>query len=321
MSRLRSIERRRASLGEIRDIMNSMKSLAYMEARKLGRLVEAGHARTAAIEAAAADLVYFHADMLPATGKAAAVRILVGSERGFCGDLNQALWQRAASERADTAPAADGVAGAAGDGAATGSDAAPAVPGPALAPDDAILIAVGQKLRTAIEAEDGRAASYVDGAGIAEEVPGVFARLVRELDALRTEHGPIAVASLHYDSDGRIVTRALLPAFGDLAAPAPAPRHPPDVNLSPSELLLELTDQYLYAGLHDVLFTSLLHENQRRMTHLDAAVRHLDDKSSGLTHQANALRQEEITEEIEVILLSAGSAGAGPPGNKPQRVK
>jgi F-type H+-transporting ATPase subunit gamma len=291
MSRLRSIERRRASLGEIRDIMNSMKSLAYMEARKLGRLVEAGHARTAAIEAAAADLVYFHADMLPATGTATAVRILVGSERGFCGDLNQVLWRRAVSERADTAQ------------------------------DDAILIAVGQKLRTAIEAEGGRAASYVDGAGIAEEVPGVFASLVGELDALRTEHGPIAVASLHYDSEGRIVTRALLPAFGDLAAPAPAPRHPPDVNLRPSELLLELTDQYLDAGLNDVLFTSLLHENQRRMTHLDAAVRHLDDKSSGLTHQANALRQEEITEEIEVILLSAGGAGTGPPGRKPQRVK
>jgi F-type H+-transporting ATPase subunit gamma len=36
-------------------------------------------------------------------------------------------------------------------------------------------------------------------------------------------------------------------------------------------------------------------------------VQHLDDKSANLLHQSNALRQEEIIEEIEVILLSASS--------------
>jgi F-type H+-transporting ATPase subunit gamma len=48
-------------------------------------------------------------------------------------------------------------------------------------------------------------------------------------------------------------------------------------------------------------------ENLRRVRHLEGAVRHLDDKSATLQHQSNALRQEEIIEEIEVILLSASS--------------
>ena len=45
-------------------------------------------------------------------------------------------------------------------------------------------------------------------------------------------------------------------------------------------------------------------ENERRVQHLNAAVDHLDEKSLDLQRRANALRQEEIIEEIEVILLS-----------------
>jgi F-type H+-transporting ATPase subunit gamma len=36
-------------------------------------------------------------------------------------------------------------------------------------------------------------------------------------------------------------------------------------------------------------------------------VRRLDDEAEDLTRKCNALRQEEIVEEIEVILLSASS--------------
>jgi F-type H+-transporting ATPase subunit gamma len=53
-------------------------------------------------------------------------------------------------------------------------------------------------------------------------------------------------------------------------------------------------------------------ENHRRMTHLDRAVRHLDEKSHELSRRCNALRQEEIIEEIEVILLSAASLDRQP---------
>jgi F0F1-type ATP synthase gamma subunit len=40
-------------------------------------------------------------------------------------------------------------------------------------------------------------------------------------------------------------------------------------------------------------------------------VRHLDDESAELERQCNALRQEEIIEEIEEIMLSAASLGDG----------
>jgi F-type H+-transporting ATPase subunit gamma len=45
-------------------------------------------------------------------------------------------------------------------------------------------------------------------------------------------------------------------------------------------------------------------ENQRRMQHMDAAVRRLELTCADLLRRRNILRQEEITEEIEVIMLS-----------------
>jgi F-type H+-transporting ATPase subunit gamma len=57
--------------------------------------------------------------------------------------------------------------------------------------------------------------------------------------------------------------------------------------------------------LNTILFDSLMTENTLCVQHLDAAVKHLDDRDIVLERRCNALRQEEITEEIEIILLSA----------------
>jgi len=43
------------------------------------------------------------------------------------------------------------------------------------------------------------------------------------------------------------------------------------------------------------------------MQHLERATRHLDDSTEELGRKINALRQEEIIEEIEVILLNAAT--------------
>ena len=89
------------------------------------------------------------------------------------------------------------------------------------------------------------------------------------------------------------------------------------LNVAPEHLLLDLTDQYLFSSLFEILYGSLLTENRRRVSHLGDAVRHLDKKCVMLTHQANALRQEQTTEEIEVLLLSTGSTGTKA-GNSPR---
>jgi F0F1-type ATP synthase gamma subunit len=46
---------------------------------------------------------------------------------------------------------------------------------------------------------------------------------------------------------------------------------------------------------------------------MDAAIRKLDENSLGLHSRRNRLRQEEITEEIEVIMLSIETLRAAYP--------
>jgi F-type H+-transporting ATPase subunit gamma len=58
-----------------------------------------------------------------------------------------------------------------------------------------------------------------------------------------------------------------------------------------------------------LLYSSLMAENQRRIQHMDAAVRRLERTSTELLQKRNVLRQEEITEEIEVIMLSVEALG------------
>ncbi len=96
----------------------------------------------------------------------------------------------------------------------------------------------------------------------------------------------------------------------------PAVGFPPLLNLEPQRFLLGLIDQYLYAALHALLYQSLEAENERRIRHLDGSVRHLEERAAGLQRRIRALRQEEIIEEIEVILLnSVGLDEPGPTGS------
>ena len=67
----------------------------------------------------------------------------------------------------------------------------------------------------------------------------------------------------------------------------------------------DLTDHYLFAVLHEIFYISLMAENQRRLQHLEGAVKHLDDETVNLRRKSQIYRQEEITEEIEVILLNS----------------
>ena len=50
---------------------------------------------------------------------------------------------------------------------------------------------------------------------------------------------------------------------------------------------------------------SLIAENRRRLAHMEGALRRLDETTAVLGRRMHAARQEEITQEIEVIMLSA----------------
>ena len=61
--------------------------------------------------------------------------------------------------------------------------------------------------------------------------------------------------------------------------------------------------------MHDVFYGSLMAENRRRLQHMEGAMQRMEEKTGELQRRYNLLRQEEITEEIEIILLSADMLG------------
>lgn len=280
MTRRQDLERQCHSLNEIREIMNSMKMLAYMETRKLDRFLTAQHAVVSCIEDVAADFLSFHPEVLPGASETMCVYLLIGTERGFCGDFNQSLLRHLTSAL---------------DTKASGKP---------------LLITVGHKLHTLLE-NDARLAAQIDGASVVEEVAVVLSQITQELASLQKTHGVLSAYVIYHGREGGIVMQKLLPPFEHYLHRPQQHLHPPILNLQPEKFLIELSEQYLFAVLHEVLYTSLMAENHNRVTHLEGAVQHLDDESDKLKRRRNALRQEEIIEEIEVILLSASSIDDG----------
>jgi F-type H+-transporting ATPase subunit gamma len=275
MSRRRDVDSHRNMLDEIREIMNSMRTLAYIETRKLTRFLDAQRSVVGTLERVGADFLGFYPYPDSQPGATAHLRLVVGTERGFCGDFNESLLEQLDSELRESGGEAPSV------------------------------IVVGGRLHSRLEA-DPRVAVFIEGANVAEEVEIVLSEIVSALARLQPSDAPLTLTVLYREAGTeRVLSERLLPPFQTLHGTPPAFRHPPDLTLEPATFLSELTDQYLFASLNQVLYTSLLAENQIRLQHLDGAVSHLEETLAELARQSNRLRQEEITEEIEVIMLSA----------------
>lgn len=267
MTRRGEIERHLSALEDIHNIMASMKTLALLETRKLGRFMDTQRRVQNSIEIIAADYLA-HYPRPPAAPAPFAVTLLVGSERGFVGDFNEVLVRHWRERGRDSA-----------------------------------VLGLGQKLGAKLVHEP-RTLGVLEGASVAEEIPDILTRLVAQLAALQTEHGELALTVVHHgESRGEILATPVLPPFQALP-PVPAWSHPPHLNLAPPAFFEALLDHYLFAFLHTLLYRSLMAENQRRIEHLGGALHHLEQETDALRLKRNALRQEEIVEEIEVILLS-----------------
>jgi len=282
MSRRHDIEVRLAGLADIGRIMRSMKNLSYMETRKLGRFMDAQRRVSATVEAAAKDFLAHHPALLEALAEAPGDTppcwLLIGAERGFCGDFNEAVLQ-----------ALD---------AATAADAGPIG-----------LIATGSRLAAALE-QDPRLLAALPGASTAEEVGDVLARIIDTLDGIVARRHALRLKVLHWDDAAdRVRAVSLLPPFQDNGPAAPRHAYPPVLNMAPPAFLEHLVDHTLLAALQALLYSSLMAEHQHRLRHLEGALSRIDERTRTLTLRRNLWRQEEITEEIELILLNRPAEG------------
>lgn len=275
MSGLAELSQRHARLQDISGIMTAMKSLSLVEARKLARFIDHQQRMRANIESAAADFLRFNPGVAAGGSAGTPVTLIViGSERGFCGNFNERIVQ--ALDRLPTASAA------------------------------ASLVVVGQRLAARLDAHP-QVVARLDGATVTEEVPAVLDRLIDALQALRPADPDRAAAlqCLGHDAAGEPALVPLLPLPSPAAAGATARADAPLLQLPPAAFYRELLDQFLLAALYGQLYASLAAESRQRLAHMEHALDRLDETLARLALRRNALRQERIVEEIEVMLSSA----------------
>lgn len=265
MSQSHELQLHIGKLSEIRGILNAMKNLALIETHKLARILPLHKQSLVAIEQTAADFLKFYPSPSSGDLEGGPIYIVLGSERGFCGDFNEQLLAQL----------------------------------PASGP----IVAVGARLGGKLA--DHAAATLIAGANVAEEVPSVADRLLDGLTATAFQPDMKLLAIYHDSQTNQAQRRQLLPLPPQPDIAPPVLGYPPLLNMPPEDFFADLLSHYLFTTLHDLLYQSLAAENRRRLQHLEGAVNHLDSEMLKLKRKSQIYRQEEITEEIEVILLNA----------------
>ena len=275
MSKRGQIQQHLQKLGEIGDVMRAMKNISLMETYKLNRFLEYQHRVVSGIEAAVNDFAR-HFSPFEAVSSDAGIVLAIGSERGFCGEFNDAVASAAQHYLKD-------------------SFGAPPK-----------IMVVGNRLAAKL-AGDGRIFPVIEGASVVEEVQQVLGLVMKKLtdmhmDAAAPHHVSLTVFSHQGDEDE--ITPQVVSPFPAQAHEAAAEPYPPQLLLPVRTFHYELVQHYLWAQMHHLFYSSLMAENHARLQHMERAIQRMEEKSADLRRRQNIIRQEEITEEIEVIMLN-----------------
>lgn len=271
MSRYRKVENHLGQLRELREIIGSMKTLSQLELHKLSGMSASQHALAESLARIAADYYYHYPQPPVDEGTPVSLWLVIGTERGFCGEFNESLVQRLVGLF------------------------------PQCRDNPQRVVAVGRKLWSRLE-EVLPGFVPLEGANVSEELPHVLGAVVGTIQHCMTEEKTDTLQLLYHDDvQGRIETSRLLPPA--ITAEETTWRTPPLLQLSPHMFLGEFLQHYLYLGLNERFVVSLLAENRYRVQHLEGAVRRVEERLDILASRARSLRQEEITEEIEMLLL------------------
>ncbi len=280
MSKKSDLKRRLEGLEEIKGIMTAMKNLSLLEISKLNRLAAAQRQTAMGMEEAISDFLSFHP--VPAAAASAEMKhglyLLIGSERGFCGGFNEMVLQRLQhllhTDHKGT---------------------------------EATLMIVGNRLASKMPA-NLRIGLSLPGPAAPEEVPEIITEAARYLGTTQPELPalePRFPVIIHNRESGSGVETCVVEPFARFVRlEARRYSYPPLLTIPSRGLRILLADHYLFSVLHDIFYSSLMAEHRQRVRHMENAVGHLEKALAKLAHHVNLLRQEEITEEIEVIMLS-----------------
>ena len=280
--KLGEIEARIAATHQLEAVVGAMRGIAASRSRD-------AHARLAGIRACAAAAGAAIGEVLafaPSSASASAalaqdgaeVGIVIGSEQGFVGGLNDRIASEALGRPRKRA---------------------------------CQWLLVGTRLVNACAERGLNEAWSAPMAAHPAAVPRLAARVTDALYASLADGDRATRVTVTHALPGesglRIVQRTLIPF--DFARFHMAPRAlPPLVNMAPARLLTGLVELYISIELCEALMLSFAAENEARVRAMLAARTNVQQRLAGLSQQYRAMRQDEITSEI--VELTTGREAA-----------
>lgn len=276
------LERHIASIGELRDIIGALRSLAGIRVQEAQRALPGVRRYGQTVADAIAAALSLIADPAPEAAPESGPQGLVVymAEHGFVGGFNERILAAAAAPLA-----------AAG-----------------------VLFVIGSRGAARI-AESGRKIDWLSPMatrtnGIVATVRHLTRELYRRIAAGELNRVDLMFARHHQGSAEVIETRQLLP----LGAQPPARRQarmPPVCNLPPRLLLEELIADHVFALLVEAAVESLASENAARFAAMEAAHDNIAKRLDRLRQEAREARQDEITDELLELISGAEDRLAG----------
>jgi len=256
-------------LADLRDVFESMKNLALVEMGKLSRTEAARRRMLEELKLIASVTGPYRPTI--AQPPPEQLYLLIGSERGFCGDFNVDIarqWAHIQQSNPETK-----------------------------------VIVVGSALSERVPASPAIAARLA-GPAIVEDIDPTLVDVLGRIASIQEQCGESFGLGALANGIERIESTAIVP----IELPTgPARDSIPELNLRPEIFAREFIDHYADAALHSIFATSLLSENRARLAHMTVAIDRLDENVATLQRRIHHLRQEEITQEVETILLSAAA--------------
>jgi F-type H+-transporting ATPase subunit gamma len=263
------------TLNEIGSIMTAMKNLSLIEINKVMKFISTQERVVDNIKDVGKDFLHFYPGLYSYIQvKEPSIYILMGSERGFCGGFNDNIIKALANLKLNQ------------------DDLEPR------------FIVVGRKLAMKMS-DDKRIVKVIDGPNAAEEIPTIILNLINSIETIPSPR-PNYWAIISCEESQNIIQAKIMQPFVEFKNEILQPMTIlPLLNIDPEMFLFEFINHYLFSILYLIFYKSFISENYQRLHHLDNALERLENKVIYLTHHLNLLRQEEITQEIQVIMLSA----------------
>lgn len=263
------------ALGNIKSIIIAMKNLSLMEIKKISKFSQEQTKVLTAMEKTGADFLNFYPDLREEIkSDVPSIYIVLGSERGFCGAFNENLIAAYKKHAAKF-------------------------------PTDHRLILIGNKLATKAHFQ-GLTTTIITGATTAEEIPNVILSLLKGIGTMHYSSWII----IHNGMENSLMTTKTFQMSEQLKFSQKTTfSYPPLLYLDSKNFFVEFLDQYILAAMSQIFYQSFFAEHQQRYRHTDGAVHWLEKAATKFLLKFNAMRQEEITEAIEEMMLSISTLG------------